>query len=120
MAVTALLALVSPSAVGWAVAFHLTVDHHHDGGSSDHDDVVGLDMVLYGHAHDEGTPAHGHPLLTSVASPIPGKLLLLIGAMVGDVPDVVVIATCGLRLLLLRGPTHDPPPRLESASILRI
>jgi len=120
LAVATLLALASSSAVGWAVAFHLATDDHHRGGSSDHDDIAGLDMVLHGHAHGEGTPAHGHPLLTRVAAPIPGKLLLSIGVMVGDAPEVVVAATSGRRPLSLRGPTHDPPPPLESAAVLRI
>jgi len=119
MAVGALLAFGSSSAVGWALAFHLATDDHHDGRPSHNEGVVGLDMVLHGHAHGEGTSAHGHPLLTSVGAPIPGKLLLLIGAMVGGTPEVVAVATSGRRLLSARGPTHDPPPR-ESASVLRI
>ena len=114
-----LLALVSSSAIGWAVVFHLATDDHHGGGSSHHDGAVGLDMVLHGHAHGEGTPAHGHPLLTSAAAPIPGKLLLLMGAMVGDAPEVVAPATPG-RLLWQSGSTHDPPGGLETVSVLRI
>lgn len=120
LAVGALLALASSSAVGWAVAFHVATDDHHGGGPSHHDGVVGLDLVLHGHAHDEGTPAHGHPFLTSVPAPIPAKQLLLIAAMVGDAPEVVVALTSGRRRPSSRGPTHDPPPRLESPSVLRI
>ena len=67
----------------------------------------------------EGTPAHGHPLLTSAVAPIPGKLLLRMGAMVGDAPEVVAPATPG-RLLWQSGSTHDPPGGLETASVLRI
>jgi len=115
-----LLALASSSAVSWAVAFHLASEDHHLGGSSHQDGVAGLDMVVHGHAHGEGIPAHGHPLVTSVAAPIPGKLLLLIGAMVGDAPEVVAAAASGRRPLSPRGPTHDPPLRHESVPVLRI
>ena len=117
---TSLVALVSSSAVGWAVAFHLATDDHHGGGSSHHDGVAGLDMVLHGHAHGEGTPPHGHPLLTSVAAPIPGKLLHLIGSMIGGAPERVATAASRRRLVLQGGPTHDPPGALEAVSVLRI
>ncbi len=120
LAVAGLLALASSSVVGWTVALHLATDDHHRDGSSHHAGAVGLEMALHGHAHDERTPAHGHPLVTSVTAPIPGKPLLLIGAIVGDAPHVVVAATSGRPLLSQSGPTHDPPPRLESASVLRI
>ncbi len=79
-----------------------------------------MEMALHGHVHEEGTPPHWHPLLTSVAVPIPGRLLLTIGTMVGDAPEAVVTVASGSRLLSSRGPTHDPPPRYESVSVLRI
>jgi hypothetical protein len=120
LAVSALLALASSSAVGWSVALHLATDDHHGGGSPPHGDAVCLEIALHGHAHNEGSPAHGHPLLISVAAPIPGKLLLLIGAMVGDAPEAVMVATSGRQLLSQGRPTHGPPPRLEAVSVLRI
>ena len=115
LAAVGLLALSSSSMAGWSVALHLATDDHHDHGGTS-----GLEMALHGHVHDEGTPPHWHPLLPSVAAPIPGKLLLTIGAMVGNTPEVVVTVNSGPRLLPSRGPTHDPPPRYESISVLRI
>jgi hypothetical protein len=102
------------------VAFHLATDDHHGAGSSDHGGALGLEMALHGHGHGEGTPAHGHPAVGSLASPSPGKLLLLIGSMIGDVPEAVVAEASGRRLLSQAGPTHDPPPSLEAVSVLRI
>lgn len=119
-AVAALLALPSSWAAGWSVAFHLATDDHHSAGSSDHGGALGLEMALHGHGHAEGTPAHGHPCIGSAAAPIPGRLLLLIGATIGDVPEVVRAEISGRGLLSEAGPTHDPPPRLEAVSVLRI
>lgn len=119
-AVTALLALSSSWAVGWSAALHVATDHHHDGDSPDHDGAPGLEMVLHGHAHTEGTPAHRHPVVGSAAVPVPGKLLVFVSAMSGDVPEVVTGDSSCLRLLSQGGPTHDPPPRLEAFSVLRI
>jgi len=118
-AVTALLALSSPSAIGWLLTFHLATGDHNDGHASNHTGVVGLEMAMHGHAHNEGTPAHGHPFVGSVAAPIPGKLLLLLGSLIGDAQEVMVAETSGRRLLLKVGPTHDPP-RIEAVTILRI
>lgn len=116
----ALLALSSSWAVGWSVAFHLANDHHHDGNSPDHDGALGFEMVLHGHGHPEGTPAHKHPVVGSVAMAVPGKQLVLVSAMIGDAPEVVCGETSGHRLRLQHGPTHDPPSRLQAVSVLRI
>ncbi len=118
-ALPALLALSSSPTIGWSVTLHLTTDDHHSGGSPDHDGALGLEMALHGHAHAEGTPAHGHPFLGSVAAPIPGKLLL-VAATIGDAPEVVLAETSARRLLSEAGRTHDPPPRVEAPSVLRI
>jgi len=120
LAVSVLLAIVSSSAAGWAVAFHLAIDDDHGSGSSHHDGLLGLDMVLHGHAHGERTPAHEHPLLTSAAAAIPGKLLLLMGSMVGDAPERVATPTLSRRLLLQGGPTHDLAGLREAVTVLRI
>lgn len=102
------------------MAFHLASDDHHDEGSSDHDGALGFEMALHGHRHAEGTPAHEHPGISSGAAPIPGRLLLLIGAMMGNAPEVALAEIPGRRLLSEAGPTHDPPPRLEAVRVLRI
>ena len=119
LAVTALLALSSSWAVAWSAAFHVATDHHHD-QVSDHEGALGLEIVLHGHAHAEGTPAHKHPVARSFAVPVCGKQLVLVSAMVGGVPEVVCGETSGRRILSQRGPTHDPPARPEAVSILRI
>jgi hypothetical protein len=115
-----LLALSSPWVVGAAVAFHLAQDDHHVRGWSHQDGAVGLEIALHGHTHDERTRAHEHPLLTTGAATAPGRLLLLIGAMVADAPVLVVAPSSDRRPLSLSGPTHDPPPRPSAPPVLRI
>jgi hypothetical protein len=116
-ALAALVAVVSPTAVGLALAIHLLSDHHHAGASPDH---AGAEMALHGHAHVEGTPPHGHPILRSVAAPLPGRILVPPAAFVGDAPEVVLGDPLGRRGLWGDGPTHDPPPRRVAPAILRI
>jgi hypothetical protein len=120
LAVTALLSVSSSWALGWSVAFHLASDDHHDDDSSHHDAALGLEMALHGHRHAQETPAHEHPGVSSVAAQVPGRLLLLIGTMVGNAPEVVFAEMPGRQLLSEAGPTHDPPPRLSAVSVLRI
>jgi len=117
--VTTLVALASSSVAGWVLTFHLA-DDHHAGGSRHHEGVAGLDMLLHGHGHDEGTPAHEHPLLRSSPAPVPGKLFLELSAMVGNAPEFVVVsATPSRGAFSPTGPTHDPP-RLGPPAVLRI
>jgi hypothetical protein len=111
------MALSSPLIV-WAVAFHIASHHHHVASSGE--SQVGLQLALHGHEHDGDTPAHGHPLIASVAGPIPAKHLLLIAFTAGDAPEVVAATASGRRPWSSIGPTHDPPPRAESFSVLRI
>lgn len=120
LAVTALLAVSSSWAGAWSSAFHVATEHHHDGDSPDHDGALGLQMVLHGHAHADGTPAHRHPVVASVAVPVPGKLLMWVSVMIGDAPEGVRGEISGRRLLAQRGRTHDPPPCPEAFSVLRI
>jgi len=77
-------------------------------------------MAAHGHLHAEGTPAHGHPVVVSVAAPIPGRLSLLTPAMTGNAPETAFAAVSGRGLAQQAGPNHDPPPRGASVSILRI
>jgi hypothetical protein len=115
----ALLAVASSWVVGGAVAFHYGTHDDHAGGPARHS---GLDLatVVHGHAHTEGTPEHGHPFAGTMAAPLPGKQLLLIGAMIGDAPEIVGGETTRRPLLLRAGPTRDPPPRFEAVPVLRI
>lgn len=117
--VTALLALSTSWAVGWAIAFHLATDDHHGLGASDRGGVGELEMAIHGHAHSEGTPAHSHTVVNNVATPVPGRLSLLAPVMTGDTPEVVLTAASGRRLPSQAGPNHDPPPR-TSVFVLRI
>jgi len=118
--VTALLALSASWAAGWAVAFHLATDDHHGHAASDRGGVRELEMAIHGHAHSEGTPAHSHSVVSSVATPVPSRLSLLALAMTGHAPDAVVTPASGRRLPSQAGPNHDPPARGASVSILRI
>jgi len=119
--VTALLALSTSWAAGRAVAFHLATDDHHGGhAASDRGGVRELEMAIHGHAHSEGTPAHSHSVVSSVATPVPSRLSLLAPAMTGDAPEAVLTAASGRRLPSQAGPNHDPPPCGVSVSILRI
>ena len=115
-ALTALGALLSPPAVGLALAVHLLSDHHHEGASLDN---AGVEIALHGHAHIEGTPPHGHPIVGSVAAPLPDRILVPPARVVGDAPEVVLGDPLGRRG---RGATARPTTRLhaEAPSILRI
>ena len=119
IAVGALLALSSSWVLGWSVALHLA-DDHHQGDASEDRVSLGLEMALHGHAHSEGTPAHGHPIVGSAAAPLPGKVLVRAGAMIGSPLDFVFAEPSGCPLRSEIRPTHDPPPRPQSVSVLRI
>jgi hypothetical protein len=116
-ALTALVALLSPPAVGLALAIHLLSDHHHEGASPDN---AGVEIALHGHAHIEGTPPHGHPIVGSAATPLPGRILVPPAALVGDAPEVILGDPLGRRGLWGDDPTRDPPPRRMAPPILRI
>lgn len=129
LAVTSIVALSSPWAVGWSAVLHVATDHHQDDGhhddadarhhARDHESEHGLQSMLHGHGHADGTPDHRHPLTNGSAASLPGKLLLAAAAaVVGDTPMLAAGACSSCRLLALGGPTHDPPPR--SSPILRI
>ena len=115
-ALTALVAFLSPFAVGLGLAVHL-MSHDHHAASVDH---AGAEIALHGHAHIEGTPPHGHPLLGSVAAPLPGRVLAPLVAFVGESPELILGDPLGRRALSGYGPTHDPPPRPAAPPILRI
>ena len=116
-ALTALVALLSPPAVGSALAIHLLSDHHQDGASPDN---AGVEIALHGHAHIEGTPPHGHPIVGSAATPLPGRILVPPAALVGDAPEVILGDPLGRRGLSGDDTTRDPPPRRMAPPILRI
>ena len=120
LVVAALLAQGASWATGWAVALHLASDDHARHAPSDGGRALGLQMAAHGHLHAEGTPAHGHPVVGSVAAPIPGRPLLLAPAMTGNAPETACAALSGSRLAPRAGPNHDPPRRGTSISILRI
>src|SRR5207244_1508127 len=119
VAVAAMVAFSSSWAVGWSAVLHVAADHHHDVDSPDHEGALGLQMVMHGHAHIQGTRAHSHPVVARAAIPVSGKLIVSVSAMIGDVPEAVWGEASGRRLLSQGGPTHDPPPR-PAVSVLRI
>lgn len=124
LAVASIVALSSSWAVGWSAVLHVATDHHEDDGqhddadARDHESKHGLQLMLHGHGHADGTPDHRHPVTNGVASSLPGKLLLATAAVIGHAPMLAAGACSSCRLLALGGPTHDPPPR--SSPILRI
>ena len=120
LVVAALLAQGASWAAGWAVALHLASDDHGGRASSEGGGALGLQMAAHGHLHAEGTPAHGHPVVGSVPAPMPGRVSLLAPAMTGNAPETACAALSGRRLAPRAGPSHDPPPRGTSVSILRI
>jgi hypothetical protein len=115
-ALTALVAFLSPSAVGLGLAVHL-LSHDHHAGSVGH---AGAEIALHGHAHIEGTPPHGHPMLGSVAAPLPARVQAPLATFVADAREPIPGDPLGRRALSGFGPTHDPPPRRAAPPILRI
>lgn len=116
----ALLALGWPTPLGWATALHAAGAGHAHGETPHHSRALPLDLALHGHAHGTETPPHGHPLFVGSAVPLPGKAHVLAGARVGNSPEPVVVARPGPRLRTPGESTHDPPPRNDTVSILRI
>jgi hypothetical protein len=98
------------------LAIHLQSHDHHAASPAN----AGVEIALHGHAHIEGTPPHGHPLLGSVAAPLPGRVLAPLAAFVGDAPELILGDPLGRRARSGYGPTHDPPPRRAAPRILRI
>jgi hypothetical protein len=119
LAVATLVALAASAMTGWAVAFHLTDPDHHVGSARHHDGIPGLVLVLHGHAHEQDTPAHGHPLLTSSPARVSGRQVLVMPVLLGEA-TVLLAAGAGMRALPIPGPTHDPPPRPLLRPVLRI
>jgi hypothetical protein len=116
---TALLVLSLSWAAGWVVAFHLASDDHHGQGAPERA-AQGLEAAIHGHLHAAGTPAHTHPLVGSVTTPLPGRLVLQGPAMIGDAQAAVLaVAPLGRRLSPTAWPNHDPP-RSTSVFVLRI
>ena len=126
LAVASIVALSSSWAVGWSAVVHVASDHHDDDRHHDDADARhaadeserGLQLMLHGHGHAGGTPNHRHPVTSSAAASLPGKLVVATVAVIGDVPEPATGACSTCRLLTLGEPTHDPPPR--STQILRI
>jgi len=115
-ALTALVALLSPPAVGLALAIHLLSHDNHAASPAN----AGVEIALHGHAHVEGTPPHGHPIVGGAAAPLPGRILLPLAAFVANAPEFNPDDPLGRRALSGYGPTHDPPPRRAGPPILRI
>jgi hypothetical protein len=99
------------------LSVHVLSDHH-DGAAAA--EGAGVEIALHGHAHVEGTPPHGHPVVASVAASLPGRMLVPVAAFLGDAPEAVVGDPLGRRALSWDGPLDDPPPRRAAPPILRI
>lgn len=120
VAAVALVTLSVSPMLCWTAVFHAVADNHHRRASTGRGDAVRLDLALHGHGHDDGTPPHRHPLLVSGTTPLPGRALVLAGAMNGGAPEVPRLAPPRLRLLSPPGSAHDPPPRFATPSVLRV
>jgi len=77
-------------------------------------------MAAHGHVHAAETPAHGHPVVGSVAAPIPGRLSPLSPAKHWNNPASVFTTAWSRRQAAPAGPNHDPPSRGATVSVLRI
>lgn len=122
VAAIALATLCSTSALAWAATLHAAIDHPHRDGAEHHGRTIRLDLALalHGHAHEDGTAPHDHPVLVSGATPLPGRAFLLIGATIGGVPEPAAIVLPRLGLPSAGGPTHDPPSPADAVSVLRV
>jgi hypothetical protein len=117
--VTALLALSLSWAAGWVVAFHLASDNHHGQGAPERA-AQGLEAAIHGHLHAAGTPAHNHPLVGGVATPLPGMLVLLGPAMIGDAQAAVlaVARTSALAHRVAESRSTPQHVRLRSQNLI--
>jgi hypothetical protein len=115
-AVAALAALLCPVVLGWAVALHHAGhDEADDAGSG-----AGIELALHGHSHVEGTPAHGHPVVGSVAAPLPERAVVVLAAFVGPSAALDPADLAKGRVQSGQRRPHDRPPRPPGTSILRI
>ena len=68
IAVLTLTSLLSPWAVSAGVAFHVA---EHSRGAHDHvhqsEEAGAIELMLHGHHHDQGTPAHPHVVVSARA-----------------------------------------------------
>ena len=120
-ALTALLALVAPTVIGFSIALHLATDDHHGAAESHEDDSVDLEMALHGHAHLQGTPSHGHPLLRSAGAATPAATNLVMSAILGGAPAARLFGSPDQHLLACVRPALERPPKPpKTTAILRI
>lgn len=63
-AVLALAGLLTPVAAAAVATLHVS-GHHAAGHEERHDQAVDLSLAWHGHAHEDTTPDHDHPLLVA-------------------------------------------------------
>lgn len=119
-ALAALLALASPTLVGWFVALHLATGHGDEVTAREGLDPSGLEVVVHGHTHVEGTPTHGHPLLRGVGASVPVVLLVQLCALTPAAAESFSFDLPRSLPLSSIGPTVERPPRATAFSVLRI
>lgn len=119
IAAVALVALLTPLAVGATVALHLA-DHHRA-----HEHVHRADVAAHGHGHEVGTPDHDHELvLTAAAVQLQKPPVLRDGhaaaRQLGELPACVAPGMLGAARATAARACRSGPDALHSLCVLRI
>ena len=111
-------ALLLPSIGGIGIAFHHGHSPHHQEPSVH--DAEALDLIVHGHHHEPGAPAHQHHLVVAKPSPATNRasLVLVAAALVDRTPFAAPLDTGAVSVP--PDCAHAPPPGTTVSPILRI
>ncbi|HZN03673.1 MAG TPA: hypothetical protein VFD06_08820 [Candidatus Polarisedimenticolia bacterium] len=112
-------ALVLPGVGGVVLGLHHGHSAHHHHEPPLHD-AEALDLIVHGHHHEPGAPAHQHRFALGKQAPATTKPSILL-----DAPALLPCAAVAARLAAGSrttpgGAAHAPPPGTTVSPVLRI
>lgn len=115
-----LASLLAPGAAVVAEAGHVAL--HHEPADSPAAVAGDLNLLRHGHAHDDGTAEHGHPLLVAGSTGVrtPPRVANEFGDAAWQSADIAIVVRTRSRFVAAEPGGVGPPPPPRSISILRI